>query len=69
MIFLFIAIASAAGMQCYLTPATCPRCMLPLLQAWVYVCEELREVVVAFRGTEQVRGRGLQDPAQHSNST
>lgn len=28
---------------------------LPLcLQAWVYVCEELREVVVAFRGTEQV---------------
>jgi hypothetical protein len=28
--------------------------MLRCLQAWVYVCEELREVVVAFRGTEQV---------------
>lgn len=24
------------------------------MQVWVYVCEELREVVVAFRGTEQV---------------
>jgi hypothetical protein len=23
------------------------------LQAWVYLCEELQEVVVAFRGTEQ----------------
>lgn len=27
---------------------------LSAAQVWVYLCEELREVVVAFRGTEQV---------------
>jgi hypothetical protein len=29
-------------------------CALLYMQAWVYVCAELREAVVAFRGTEQV---------------
>lgn len=35
-------------------------CLLPCgMQAWVYVCEELQEVVVAFRGTEQASIRLL----------